>query len=839
MNAWNPHLKFQGIHREVETCLKPQSRLFVQLDTVIILLLMIVTSITRPTFAQCPWSKELTELHTECFCAYNNKIQKLSIQCTTANFSNLMNALHESVTDTAIDLFYVNNASLPTIPQGSFKEMDIEELHITKSQVKNISRDAFAGLENKLVRLSLRDNFIEHIPVEAISRLKALQVLDISNNLIATVPSEAFRHMQLATLKLGDNRLSEVAQFAFRGLEPYLKNLNLKNTSLSRIPASVQNLTSLAFLDLSYNKIQQIEPYFMRNMQTLTALSLERNQIEFLNATSFVGVNGSLSSLSFLNNSFRIFPSEAIAQLKEIRVLDFGFNEIEEIPEDAFRQNNLLTLLALDGNPISTLHFETFQHLNFTLRGLRIGGKSLTCDCKLKWILEWIKSYNLQVTSRERNPQFCGKPESLKRKTFWQMSSEEFVCENSSRATLDPQSTTKGAKKLTNLFELKAREEKRLMDENQVSSTEESKKAAMNVSTSDTPLESTVSTVTELRFPIHSLALTSKPSVDGSKHIQTTKEVKLKIVKAYRKDASLTLEWESNLSDNLGVQVIYRFFGSKEFKKGNVLNPSQNKYTISHLPSGECIVVCVLTVKEAQNIRAEDIPSHRCREIRNDRQRALELEKVVIAATVVVCAFILVAIIVFSCCCYRSDKKKLLPPLPPPLPPSMKADNEWETVSMYSARSIPRARMYHIDPNMNGIHNPALDDTRSHMSHYSHIPNNYSKNRSQQSPKAYSQLSSRFSNQNGTLQHHKSNPNLNGAYLTNNHSNTSKKKANKGHDQRLNSTSSLHSLTEYDSDPWNNATIIEPKLENWKDNEVDIYVGQNHVVPSHRHLNRR
>jgi hypothetical protein len=57
------------------------------------------------------------------------------------------------------------------------------------------------------------------------------------------------------------------------------------------------------------------------------------------------------------------------------KVLDLGFNGIRQIPNDAFRDNLLLTLLALDGNPLKTVPSEAFQHLNTTLRGLSIGGK--------------------------------------------------------------------------------------------------------------------------------------------------------------------------------------------------------------------------------------------------------------------------------------------------------------------------------------------------------------------------------------------------------------------------------------------------------------------------------
>ena len=50
-----------------------------------------------------------------------------------------------------------------------------------------------------------------------------------------------------------------------------------------------------------------------------------------------------------------------------------------------------------------------------------IGGRFLTCDCNMIWITEWIKKYDLQVTSRERNPQFCGNPQTLQDKNFYQL----------------------------------------------------------------------------------------------------------------------------------------------------------------------------------------------------------------------------------------------------------------------------------------------------------------------------------------------------------------------------------------------------------------------------------
>ena len=105
-------------------------------------------------------------------------------------------------------------------------------------------------------------------------------------------------------------------------------------------------------------------------------------------------------------------------------MLDLGFNMIQVLPIHAFHGISELTLLALDGNPMATLPEDAFRHLNGSLRGLSLGGKFLTCDCHMKWVPNWINNFDLQVTSRERNPQFCGNPQELRDRSFYQLSED-------------------------------------------------------------------------------------------------------------------------------------------------------------------------------------------------------------------------------------------------------------------------------------------------------------------------------------------------------------------------------------------------------------------------------
>lgn len=264
-----------------------------------------------------------------------------------------------------------------------------------------IDDSAFKGQEKVLKNLNLQDNLLDDVPIRALKTLSILNLLDLSRNRITRIPSDAFHGLnKLTTLKLSDNNIT-LAPNTFRGLEGNLKNLNLKGTRLKRVPEAIRGQRSLAFLDLSQNSIKDLPgPGGVRTfegLEKLTALNLERNLIQSLGENAFSGVRRTLSSLSLLNNLLSEFPVGAIHSLKDLRVLDIGFNLLTALPETAFRGNPGITLLALDGNPLPTVPEKAFAHLNKTLRGLSLGGRFLHCDCKLKWVAEWIRNGDLQV----------------------------------------------------------------------------------------------------------------------------------------------------------------------------------------------------------------------------------------------------------------------------------------------------------------------------------------------------------------------------------------------------------------------------------------------------------
>lgn len=297
----------------------------------VILLASLVTLslLVSLTSGQCPWPRNPhhASLHSDCVCGYSN-VRRLSVQCSpVANFSQLLEVLHApSVQRLAIDLLYINNASgLTLLPKNAFKRLDIQQIHLANTRLETIERGAFAGLEDKLLSLTLQATGLREIPIAEFRTLRALRTLDLSQNRLRRIRSEAFSDLgQLATLRLASNPDLQLDHDAFVGLERSLKNLNLKSIGAKFIPEAIRNLTELAFLDLAQNKVEEIEPRKLSRLQSLTALSLERNFIRSLHPDTFLGLNESLSSLSLLNNLLVEFPQKALTNLAGLRVRHRG-----------------------------------------------------------------------------------------------------------------------------------------------------------------------------------------------------------------------------------------------------------------------------------------------------------------------------------------------------------------------------------------------------------------------------------------------------------------------------------------------------------------------------------
>lgn len=128
-------------------------------------------------------------------------------------------------------------------------------------------------------------------------------------------------------------------------------------------------------------------------------------------------------------------------------------------------------------------------------------------------------------------------------------------------------------------------------------------------------------------------------------------------------------------------------------------------------------MVCVISLEEV-HVSPESVPYGQCREVRTVSAAASNMDKITIAASAAICGTIVVAVVVFAAASRRrartvhrlhAPQDKLpgaccgaLAGTPSPGGPlsslatigAFGKQREWDQVSAYSARSIPRARTY-------------------------------------------------------------------------------------------------------------------------------------------------
>jgi hypothetical protein len=222
-------------------------------------------------------------------------------------------------------------------------------------------------------------------------------------------------------------------------------------------------------------------------------------------------------------------------------------------------------------------------------------------------------------------------------------------------------------------------------------------------------------------------------------HDAVTAERDVIVKDAYRQDTSVVIQWDSDTNNILGFRVVYRLFGDNTFQPGPPLDPSEREFKIKNVPaqvtSGsapqwtqrvdrftgsfqESLVVCVVSLEES-NVTPETVPFSQCREIRTEGQASTHMDKIIIAASAAICGTVVIAVVVFICCnrkrSAKSEKLRLNNVLAPAVsttaaslagsqPQAMgnmglgmgmsTGVKDWDQMSMYSSRSIPRPRMF-------------------------------------------------------------------------------------------------------------------------------------------------
>lgn len=284
----------------------------------------------------------------------------------------------------------------------------LKKLSLQSCDIKNISADAFIGLET-LEELDLRYNDLEEIP-KAIFSLLNLKVLVLYGNNIIRLRNNTFIKLnKLEKLDLSANGISTIESGAFVGLEHSLKELLLHYTDLSTVPTSaLQRLEHLTSLVLSRNRIHFVPESAFKGLVNLEMLELDNNPLVYYKEM-FSGLENTLETLTIRGTGLTSLPKKSLMSLKKLSYLDVSFNNIGDLHDNALDGLNIKTIVLTNSNitkispraftglknPVGLdLDHNSISNISFILEAepcifkyIDLTGNPVLCDCDTEKIL--------------------------------------------------------------------------------------------------------------------------------------------------------------------------------------------------------------------------------------------------------------------------------------------------------------------------------------------------------------------------------------------------------------------------------------------------------------------
>ncbi|XP_016840739.1 protein artichoke-like [Nasonia vitripennis] len=173
---------------------------------------------------------------------------------------------------------FISNCSVKAIDENAFRFMtSLLELDISNNLFKRIANGTFDYLPT-LTSLNLSSNTLYNMPnFEGLRNLTTLLLNGMKSKKLLQY-LESFAHMpKLQYLSMRDNKLTKISATLFNNL-PSLEKIDLSNNLITSLP-SWDTQKALRQLHLSYNKIQNLDDLSIKEARSLELLVLKHNLI--------------------------------------------------------------------------------------------------------------------------------------------------------------------------------------------------------------------------------------------------------------------------------------------------------------------------------------------------------------------------------------------------------------------------------------------------------------------------------------------------------------------------------------------------------------------------------
>lgn len=193
------------------------------------------------------------------------------------------------------------------------------------------------------------------------STYDSFEFIDVAGRDLLTIPIFLHLHAHnIIILNVSKNPMSDIPLDFIQACTS-LKELRMSYMALKRIPVSICASTTLSRLDVSCNRIADLENVPLHEIQTLLSLKVQNNKLTSIPA--YFSQMKALKYLNISNNKFETFPA-VVSEMSNLVDLDVSFNNIAELPSEMSNLKSLERLAAF-GNELVTFpaSFSTLANL--------------------------------------------------------------------------------------------------------------------------------------------------------------------------------------------------------------------------------------------------------------------------------------------------------------------------------------------------------------------------------------------------------------------------------------------------------------------------------------------
>ncbi|XP_055613623.1 insulin-like growth factor-binding protein complex acid labile subunit, partial [Uranotaenia lowii] len=256
--------------------------------------------------------------------------------------------------DATLEKFHFVNGLLNDMgPEVFMSFKKIKTLDIHGNQLVSLKKGQFKGLREAEI-LDLSFNNITKLDASHVSDLTKMTWINVSHNALTEITRGTFaRNAVLRVLNMAFNSIKKIDANTFRGMR-FLRRLYLNDNMISDVGrGTFGSVTRIGTIDLARNRIKKVDYQMFFQLNYAEIINLAENEIIEIQKDAFKDLY--LTHINISYNRLETIEPKSFINCANMTVLDLSHNLIKSIPRTAFDETTYASEWILTHNLLTNM----------------------------------------------------------------------------------------------------------------------------------------------------------------------------------------------------------------------------------------------------------------------------------------------------------------------------------------------------------------------------------------------------------------------------------------------------------------------------------------------------